>query len=341
MTSNKSVTVFGAYGHTGRFVVAELLDRGWTPVLSGRNADKLDGLAAEYPRLEMRPASVDDRDSLDRALTGTVAVVNCAGPFMDTAVPIVEAAVRARIHYLDVTAEQQSALTIFEQYGGIAHDAGIILLPAVAFYGGLGDLLATAAMGDWDSADEIRVAVALDSWKPTLGTRITGERNTAKRLVFSNNQLVFLADPPPTRSWNFPEPFGTQEVVGLALAEIITMSRHLRAREIRPYMNLKPLIDIRDPDTPTPTAVDKSGRSNQIFVMDVIARRNSECRRATVTGQDIYAITAPIVVEALTRTVTFENGKAGAFAAGELFNAKDFLQSLSPEHLQLEFSVCA
>lgn len=45
MGSDRQVAVFGAYGHTGRFVVAELLERGYTPVLSGRDADKLKALA--------------------------------------------------------------------------------------------------------------------------------------------------------------------------------------------------------------------------------------------------------------------------------------------------------
>ena len=41
MFQNRIVTVFGAYGHTGRFVVRELLKRGFTPILSGRDAAKL------------------------------------------------------------------------------------------------------------------------------------------------------------------------------------------------------------------------------------------------------------------------------------------------------------
>lgn len=39
--SGQTVAVFGAYGHTGRFVVAQLLERGFVPVLSGRDAGRL------------------------------------------------------------------------------------------------------------------------------------------------------------------------------------------------------------------------------------------------------------------------------------------------------------
>jgi hypothetical protein len=67
------------------------------------------------------------------------------------------------------------------------------------------------------------VAVALDSWKPTIGTRRTGERNTFPRVVFSGNRLETIANPPPRRTWSFPAPFGTQEVVGFVFSEIITI----------------------------------------------------------------------------------------------------------------------
>jgi len=200
----------------------------------------------------------------------------------------------------------------------------------------LGDLLATAAMGDWVFADEICIAVALDSWHPTLGTRLTGKRNNGRRFVFSNNRLEFLADPSPTATWNFPAPFGTQDVVSLPLAEIVTISRHLQTPEIRSFMNLAPLTDLRDPETPAPTAADESGRSAQTFLMDVIARCGSEERRATARGRDIYAVTAPIIVEATERILDGRFNGSGVAAAGEIFDARDFLESLSREHLSLD-----
>src|SRR6266508_703492 len=215
MAANRTVAVFGAYGHTGRFVVSELRKRGWMPVLSGRDAMKLKAISNLHPELEVRVAAVDDPASLDRALSGAAAVINCAGPFIDTAAPVIEAALRARIHYLDIAAEQAAVLATFERFAGAAQDAGVVIVPAMAFYGGLSDLLATTAMGDWNAADEICIAIALDSWKPTQGTRLTGQRNPGQRFIFSNNRLE-RADPLPARTWNFPAPFGSQDVVGLS-----------------------------------------------------------------------------------------------------------------------------
>jgi uncharacterized protein YbjT (DUF2867 family) len=335
MVPNRAVAVFGAYGHTGRFVVSELQSRGLLPILAGRDAAKLQAVGNSYPGSEMRVATVDDPASLDRALSGAAAVINCAGPFIDTAAPLVEAALRAGIPYLDVSAEQASVLAVIERFADAARDAGVAVVPAMAFYGGLGDLLATAAMGDWTSVDEISVAVALDSWKPTRGTRLTGERNHGQRFIFRNHRLE-LADPPPARIWNFPVPFGSQEVVGLQLAETITISRHLETADIRAYINLTPLTDLRNPDTPEPTAADETGRSSQIFLMDAVARRGSEERHAIARGQDIYAVTAPIVVEAAERIINGTAKSTGVISAGQAFDARDFLASLSPAHLLLE-----
>jgi NAD(P)H-binding len=336
-TRNGAIAVFGAYGHTAGFVVAELRRRGWAPILSGRDAVRLRGL--EQPGAEVRVASVDDPGSLDRALAGAAAVINCAGPFGDTAPAVIDAALRARIHYLDVAAESLVTMSTFERYADRARDAGIVVAPSMAFFGALGDLLATAAAaGTWSSADDISIAIALDSWHPTRGTRLTGERRAGRRVVFTQGRLEVRSgdEPPPTGEWEFPAPFGSQDVVGeLSTADAVTISRHLQVREIHAWMNVAPIRELSDPDTPAPVAADGSGRSPQTFLVDVIVRRGDEQRRVSARGRDIYAITAPIVVEAAERIVAGEIRRTGVGAAGELFDAGDFLAALS-EHLSVE-----
>jgi Saccharopine dehydrogenase NADP binding domain len=327
---DRPVTVFGASGHTGRFVVSELCRRGRMPILSGRDSEKLGAVGHACPVSVIRVASIEEPASLDRALANVAAVVNCAGPFLDTAEAVIDAALRAGIPYLDVTAEAAVAAATFERFADRARAAGIPVVPAMAFFGGLGDLLATVAMDDWQAADEICIAVALDRWNPTRGTRLTGERRGGRRHVFTNGRLEVRSEPPPIGQWDFPAPFGRQEVVGeLSTADCVTISRHLRTPEVRAYMNLRPIADLRDPATPGPTAVDERGRSAQIFLVDVVVRRGSEARRATARGQDIYAITAPLVVEALERILDGRVKAVGAVAAGEAFDARDLLEALA------------
>jgi NAD(P)-dependent dehydrogenase (short-subunit alcohol dehydrogenase family) len=344
MSSKQAVAVYGASGHTGRFVVAELLSRGYQPIVSGRSRTKLEGLAAARG-LDVREGSAEDPSSLDRAFAGAAVVVNCAGPFARTAVPVMEAALRARIPYVDVSAEIEVASEAFTQYGDLARNAGTTILPALAFFGGLGDLLATAAMGDWQSADEISIAYGLDSWNPTDGTRATSavsaQRRDGRRLVFSQGALHYSGDPAPRTEWPFPSPLGLQAVVGeFTMADTVTIAHHLHAPEIRSFMTATAVQDVSRADYSTPAPVDETGRSAQTFLVDVVVRSGDARRRATANGRDIYAITAPLVVEAVDRLL-HDSHPAGVFSAGELFDARDFLTSLSPRHLRLQFEPSA
>lgn len=341
------VLVYGAYGHTGRFVVDELLRRGLTPVLSGRSAAGLGLVADRRPGLEQRIAAVDDPAALRRALAGTAAVVNCAGPFADTALPLATAAVAAGVHYLDLTAEQAAVQSLHDALGDAARAAGVAVVPAMAFYGGLADLLVTAALSGPDGAvggdggreaDEITVAIALDRWWPTAGTRTTGRRNTAKRLIVTGGELAPLPDPAPATTWTFRAPFGAQPVVAMPFSEVITIARHVRVGELRTYLSTAPLADLRDPDTPPPSPADESGRSAQRFVVEVVVRRDGRDRRLSASGRDIYAVSAPIIAEGVERVLTGRARTTGVASPGEIFAAGDVLAALSApgsDHLSL------
>lgn len=336
MSTTAAVVVYGATGHTGRFIVAELRRRGISTVISGRNAAQLEVLAAEWPGVAVRPASVDDAGSLDRALAGAAAVINAAGPFAVTGGPVVEAALRAGIPYLDVAAELEANTATFTDHAEAARKAGIPVVPAMAFYGGLGDLLATAAMGEWTSADEVHVAYGLSSWHPTPGTRTAGEvsheRRAGRRVRFTGGALQYHDDEAQEQDWLFPEPLGGRPVIAeFTMADVVTVPSHLDVPEVRTYMAVEAARDLAGEGTPTPEAVDALGRSDQTFVVDVLVRAGGVERRATASGQDIYAITAPLVVEAVQRVLTGRTRTTGVASAGAMFDAADFLRALSPD----------
>jgi hypothetical protein len=334
--NQRTIAVFGAGGHTGRFIVAQLLRRGFAPLAIGRDSAKMAEAGFQASGVPIRTTSLDDPDSIDRALAGAAAVINCAGPFLDTANTVAAAALRARIHYLDVTAEQASAQATYDTFGEAATNTGVLVIPAMGFFGGFADLLATAAMGDWDYADEIRLGIALDRWHPTEGTRNTGQRNTAPRLVLEDGKLVPLTHPAPQTFWDFPQPFGRQRVSEVPLSEITVIARHLRVPRLHTYLNDAPLRDLRDATTPPPVAADNTGRSAQTFLVEAIVRKGSHIRRAIAQGRDIYAFTAPLVVDAIERIVSGRACGRGALAPGEAFDSSDFLRALAPEYLRFE-----
>ena len=330
-----AVVVYGAYGHTGRFVVDEVRRRGYVQVLSGRDAAALRALASKYG-LDARPASVTDPAALDRALAGASAVVNCAGPFATTAAPVIEAALRAGIPYVDVAAEIEANLDTFTRFADRAAAAGAIVVPAMAFYGGLADLLATAAMGDWTAADEAHIAYGLSGWHPTAGTRAAGaishQRRGGRRVRYAEGRLEYHDAEPRTVRWSFPDPTGPREVIDeFSMADVVTLPSHLSIGEVRGYMTVEAATDLSAPDTPPPVATDRQGRSAQTFLVDVVVRLGDRERRAVASGQDIYAVSAPLATEAVDRILTGRTRSVGVASAGKIFDAADFLRALSAE----------
>ncbi|GAA4455660.1 saccharopine dehydrogenase NADP-binding domain-containing protein [Phytohabitans houttuyneae] len=305
---NARIAVPGATGRTGRFVLAELDRRGLTPVPCARDTD------------------------LDRAFGAVDAVINCAGPFAETAEPVLAAAIRAGVPYLDVTAELEVIGDTFARHAG----APIPVVPAVAFFGGLGDLLATAALGGATTADRIVIGYDLSDWHPTHGTRATGrvsaERRGGRRVVHTGGRLRYRDGAAPRTQ--FPFAGGRRAVVGeFTMADSATIPTHIEVPEIETYMNTEAVDDLHADDPAGPVPVDASGRSAQTFHVEVIAHSGGVARRASASGRDIYAVTAPLVVEAAVRLLAGEGAKPGVACAGARFDAREFLRALTPDHL--------
>lgn len=330
-TSSNRIAVYGATGHTGQFVIRELQRRGLPVMAVGRSFAKLDEtIPAVVPR---RTAELDNPASLEQAFTGCAVVINCAGPFLDTAAPVARAALQAGCHYIDVTAEQASAQSSFVELDAPARAAGLVVIPAAGFYGGLADLLASSLATPGD-IDEITVAIALDRWWPTAGTRKTGERNTVPRMVVKNGRLAPLSPTTEVSDWAFSPPLDRQAMLEMPFSEIITMAHHLKVGVIRSLLNRSALGDIRDAATPSPTPVDDSGRSAQRFELVVRLVQGGMTRTAGVRGQDIYAVTAPIVAEAAVRLLAPTYRRCGALALAESFDPNEFMHSLQGSALE-------
>ena len=319
-----AIAVYGATGHTGGFILDELARRGVDALAVGRRP------AASRTGVPVRVAALDDAAALARAFAGCEVVINAAGPYLDTAAPIVEAALAAGGHYIDLAAEQQSARDTFRQFDALARPRQRCVVPAAGFYGGLADLLATAlAQAPAARLDAVTVAVALDRWWPTAGTRRTGARNTFPRMHVDDGVLVELASP-VAAPWDFGAPEGVVAMEETPMSEVVTLYQHLGPRSVRSLLSANALRDLRDSATPRPSAADASGRSAQRFTLQVQVEHAEGTQRATARGRDIYAVSAAMVAEAAARLLRGDPVRAGTRTLGEAFDAGDMLAALAP-----------
>ena len=152
--------LYGANGFVGEATARLALQYGLRPILSGRNAAKLQGQAAELG-LECRVFGLEDSAALDRALQEVPVVLHCAGPYLYTSKPMVEACLRTGTHYLDLTGE----IPVFQALAArdaVAKARKIMLLPGAGFDVVPTDCLAVHLKQRLPSATHLTLAFAVE-----------------------------------------------------------------------------------------------------------------------------------------------------------------------------------
>ncbi|MGI9077760.1 MAG: saccharopine dehydrogenase family protein [Gemmatimonadaceae bacterium] len=165
--------LYGANGYTGELIAAEAVARGMRPVLAGRRAGVIVPLA-ERLGLAYSIFELGSPDEIAAQLDGFGAILLAAGPFSATSAPVVEACLRARVHYLDITGE----IAVFEhcaKQNDRAVQAGTIILPGVGFDVVPSDCLAASLAGKLPAATHLELAFAGGSIsKGTARTMLEG-----------------------------------------------------------------------------------------------------------------------------------------------------------------------
>jgi hypothetical protein len=165
---------------------------------------------------------------------------------------------------------------------------------------------------------------------------VAHDRRGGRRVRVTGGALEYHDDPPLQREWAFPEPMGRRPVIiGFTMTDVVTIPSHLSVADVSTCMAVDAARDLADASTPPPEAVDALGRSEQTFVVEVVVRAAGVERRATARGQDIYAVTAPLVAEAVQRILAGQTLTTGVASAGAMFDAADFLRALAP-HITVE-----
>ncbi len=123
--------IYGATGYSGELITAHAVASGLKPVLAGRNENKVKALAEKYG-LDYRVFSIDMLSQSDALIAQMDLVLNCAGPFSQTADVVMQACLKQQAHYLDITGE----IDVFELAASLdaaAKEREVVLCPGVGF----------------------------------------------------------------------------------------------------------------------------------------------------------------------------------------------------------------
>ncbi len=163
--------LYGANGYTAQIMLGLTNQYGITPILAGRSEEKIKPLADQYG-FEYRIFDLADPAQTDAGLRDIKVVLHCAGPFLYTARPMMEACLRNQVHYLDITGE----IDVFELAASLntqALDRGITILPGVGFDVVPTDCIAKMLHEAMPDATHLRLAFANSGGSLSHGTSMT------------------------------------------------------------------------------------------------------------------------------------------------------------------------
>ncbi|MGV2129589.1 saccharopine dehydrogenase family protein [Agrobacterium vitis] len=312
----KKMMIYGATGYTGRMVAEHAKSAGTQLVLAGRSEGALVKLAAEHS-VEYRVFALDDADTIDQNLLGISVLLNCAGPFMRTAKPLMEASIRNGMHYLDTAAELDS-YRLAERLDGEATAAGVMLMPggggSVAMLGSL----AGHAVARVQNPRKIRIAMHV-SGGMSRGSAISASENmTAETLARVDGELVTVAN--SIRKFDFGQ--GAVDSFQVTLPDLITIWRATGVPDIETFVHVTgngfPTGDLSLlPDGPTED--DRLANRYQAIVEATDVQGN--VFRSLLDTVNGYSFTAIAVAEAGRRVLAGEarpgfETPAGLFGKG-------------------------
>ena len=125
--------LFGASGFTGRQTVryfARHAPTGLRWAIAGRDRQKLDALRAP---VDVLIADAGNQASVDAVVSQTRVLVSTAGPFAKYGTPVVDACVRVRTHYADITGETFWVQQLVDTYHERASADRVRIVPCCGF----------------------------------------------------------------------------------------------------------------------------------------------------------------------------------------------------------------
>lgn len=322
------IAIYGATGHTGRLVAAELIDRGQEIVLAGRDGAALAAMAGELGCRAVT-APLDDQAAIRGLAESADVLIHCAGPFSVTGDPVASAAAEAGCHYIDHAVEPHHVKRLFDTHQATAQRTGAIMIPSLSFYGGLGDLLAGAVTEGMAGVGRVTVAYAVTGWRMTTGALGTARQLFAEtvRIGFSGGAQQMGYVEPRNAVFPFPPPVGPRSMIApVPFPEAVTVPRHVPAREVEAMLTARtfeeePVFTSEDADMET--------RARTEFTVAVQALGEHGDRAGHLSGHDLWRAAAlASVTGALRLTGGEAPAKSGVLSPGEAFPAAPFLAAL-------------
>ncbi|KAK5169682.1 uncharacterized protein LTR77_005660 [Saxophila tyrrhenica] len=323
--------IYGATGYTGRLICEQAKKTGLRFTIAGRSEDKLRDLArtleVPYEAFDLAATSPNGH------LASLIVLLNCAGPFSRTASVLMDACIRCKVHYLDVSAELDSYLLARER-GELAEKAGIMLVPgcggSVAMLGGL------VAHATRTSMNPASIDIALHVSGPmSRGSAVSAAESVTAGCLKLDGAALVPQDATKNAWFDFGDGRGLVSCFPATLPDLITLHKQTGAGNIHTFVNASadafPTGDVALlPDGPDSAQRAASPYHAAVRVVD----KDGSSRQARLHMVNGYTFTAIAAVEAARRILSGEASAGWQTPVGLFGN--DYIHAVPGSYIRHE-----
>jgi len=319
----QKLMIYGAGGYTGRMAAEQAHAAGLPLVLGGRSHASLVQIG-DLLGADSRVFDLSDADAIDQALVDMSAVLNCAGPYMDTAEPLMLAAIRSGVHYLDIAAELDS-YRLAEELDEDAKAAGVMLLPGSGGSVAMLGCLAGHAAARVENPRKVAVALHVTG-SMSRGSAISASRNLVAETLMLHEGLVTARPSGQTALFDFGN--GDVSCFAVTLPDIITIGRSTGIPDVETYVHVSGSAFPEGDLTALPDGPDVEEReANRYQAAVKVTAADGTTARSVLDTVNGYSFTPMAAAEAARRVLAgevragfqtpaalFGNGFAGTIA---------------------------
>lgn len=226
--------IIGGVGGMGQGVARDLVkqDKVTEIVLADLYPDpeRLSKKLRESDKTTLVKMDVNDHEVMVQAFKNTDVVINTAGPFYKTAVPVAKAAVAAKKNYIDICDDYEGTQILFESgIDQLAKDAGITVLTGMGSDPGTNNVLVKWYADRLDEVDEIYLywvvsiaELAGAAWDHSLHMTL------GKIPQYIDGKLVHVEGGTEVVAEQFLDPLGVCHVRYVGHPQPLTLPRYIK-----------------------------------------------------------------------------------------------------------------
>lgn len=226
--------IIGGVGGMGQGVARDLIkqDRVEKIILGDLFPDpqRLSAKLRESAKTTLIKMDVNDHDAMVKAFKDVNVVINTAGPFYKTAVPVAKAAVEAKVNYIDICDDYEGTAILFNsEIDRLAKQAGITVLTGMGSDPGTNNVLVKWFADRLDQVDDVYLywvvsiaELAGAAWDHSL-------HMTLGRIPqFINGQLAYVEGGTDVVEERFLEPLGVCHVRYVGHPQPLTLPKYIK-----------------------------------------------------------------------------------------------------------------